>query len=335
MMSPSTELTRARAIRVFVSSTFRDMTRERDLLVKHVFPALRRLCDERFVSLTEVDFRWGITEEQSAEGQILPICLEEIDRCRPFFIGVLGERYGWVPSALPIDLIEAEPWLVPLVETGASVTEMEILHGALNDPERATCTLFYFRDPNYIKSLSEAEWPSMVEGVNSEEVTHLGPTEALKQSQERETKLRLLKDRIRESGLPLLDNYADPETFAESVEVQFKQVIDKLFPHEEVPDPLDQETIGQRSYALRKLLAYVDRPVHTQALNAFAVGSSAAPGLLVTGDSGSGKTALLAHWAKAWKENNPDCFVFEHYFGATPKTNERLLRNSPESSDYT
>ena len=65
-----------RVIRVFISSTFRDMTRERDLLVKRVFPELRHKCARRFVTFTEVDLRWGITEEQAAEGQVLPLCLE-------------------------------------------------------------------------------------------------------------------------------------------------------------------------------------------------------------------------------------------------------------------
>ena len=38
-----------RVIRVFVSSTFRDMQAERDHLVKIIFPHLRKLCAERGV----------------------------------------------------------------------------------------------------------------------------------------------------------------------------------------------------------------------------------------------------------------------------------------------
>ena len=60
-----------RQIRVFISSTFRDMMRERDLLVKEVFPELRRKCAKRFVTFTEVDLRWGITEAQANEGPTL------------------------------------------------------------------------------------------------------------------------------------------------------------------------------------------------------------------------------------------------------------------------
>ena len=79
-----------RVIRVFISSTFRDMMRERDLLVKEVFPELRRKCAKRFVTFTKVDLRWGITEAQANEGQVLPLCLAEIERSRPYFNSVAG-----------------------------------------------------------------------------------------------------------------------------------------------------------------------------------------------------------------------------------------------------
>ena len=78
------------------------MQAEREVFVKQVFPEQRKLCDERGVVFTDVDLRWGITEEQSAEGQVLPICLAEIERCRRFFIGLLGNRYGWVPESISL-----------------------------------------------------------------------------------------------------------------------------------------------------------------------------------------------------------------------------------------
>lgn len=96
--------TQSRTVRVFLSSTFRDFAEERDLLVKTIFPELRRRCRERQVELVDVDLRWGITEEEAQQGKVLPICLAEIDRSRPFFMGFLGERYGWVPKAGQYDL---------------------------------------------------------------------------------------------------------------------------------------------------------------------------------------------------------------------------------------
>ncbi len=96
-MTPSDD---QRLVRTFISSTFIDMQAEREHLVKFVFPELRRRCRQRGVEFTEVDLRWGITEEQKAEGKVLPICLAEIEGCRPYSLGILGERYGWVPEEI-------------------------------------------------------------------------------------------------------------------------------------------------------------------------------------------------------------------------------------------
>src|SRR3954454_10223786 len=119
------EQPRARAIRVFISSTFRDMMQDREELIARVFPAIRKLCETRGVAWSEVDLRWGVTDEQKAEGAVLPICLAEIDRSRPYFIGLLGQRYGWIPEELPEGLADQLPWLRTLAASkpGTSVTE--------------------------------------------------------------------------------------------------------------------------------------------------------------------------------------------------------------------
>ena len=54
----------SRVILVIISSTSRDMRQERDPLVKQVFPELRPRWARRFVTPTEVDVRWSITEAQ-------------------------------------------------------------------------------------------------------------------------------------------------------------------------------------------------------------------------------------------------------------------------------
>ena len=75
----------SREIRVFLSSTFRDMQFERDHLIKNVFPQIRQACRKRLVEFTEIDLRWGVTQEEAEQGKVVRICLEEIDRCRPCF----------------------------------------------------------------------------------------------------------------------------------------------------------------------------------------------------------------------------------------------------------
>jgi len=71
-----------RTVRVFISSTFRDMQAERDYLVRFVFPRLREELLKRRVHLVDVDLRWGVTAEEDA----LEVCREIIDECRPRFI---------------------------------------------------------------------------------------------------------------------------------------------------------------------------------------------------------------------------------------------------------
>ena len=79
-------------VRVFISSTFRDMQEEREELVKQTFPQLRRLCENRGVTWREVDLRWGVPDEAKAEGKVLPLCLTEIEQALHiwwFGIGIL------------------------------------------------------------------------------------------------------------------------------------------------------------------------------------------------------------------------------------------------------
>src|SRR6187402_391338 len=102
-------------LRVFISSTFHDLQAEREYLVKKVFPEIRQLCRKHGVEFTEIDLRWGLTEEEAAHGKIIRTCLEEIDRCRPYFIGIIANRYGWSPQFHDIqkdsELINHYPWI--------------------------------------------------------------------------------------------------------------------------------------------------------------------------------------------------------------------------------
>jgi tetratricopeptide (TPR) repeat protein len=310
-----------REIRVFISSTFRDMMRERDLLVKQVFPELRRKCAGRFVTFTEVDLRWGITEEQAAEGQVLPLCLAEIERSRPYFIGLLGERYGWIPDTIRPEVIEREPWLKEHVHCRTSVTELEILHGILNNPKMMSLAFFYFRNPDYVNnpSLSPEVRREMIERDLPADIEKYGKTEAARRTEERKSKLAALKQRIRDSELPLIETYATPEALAEIVRTQFDALIDRLYPEEQAPDLLAQERMAHEAFAKSKLFACINRPAHLAALNSFiSPPEHGGKGIVVTGESGCGKTALLAAWARDWTAAHPGDFLFQHYFGATP-----------------
>ena len=52
----------------------------------------------------------------------------------------------------------------------------------------------------------------------------------------------------------------------------------------------------------------------------FAGSEREGKGLVITGESGGGKTVLLAAWARDRANDHPDDFLFQHYFGSTPQS---------------
>lgn len=288
LIDPHPILTRAsrpRAIRVFLSSTFRDMDGEREELMKHVFPKLRAMCEERDIAWGEVDLRWGILAEESRQGKVLPICLGEIDQCRPYFLAMLGERYGWIPATISLDLIEREPWLKAV--SGRSVTELEILHGALNPGTSAAHAFFYLRRPAYLESVSKELRPLFREPAAAMAGVP-GPGE----------KLLALKARIRSSGFPVHEDYGDPRALGALVARDLEMLIDREFPGVGPLDPLDREATGHDSFAANLTRVYVGRRRDLARLDAHASGAGAP--LIVSGASGAGKSALLANWARQY-----------------------------------
>jgi tetratricopeptide (TPR) repeat protein len=296
-------------MRVFVSSTFRDMQGEREELVKRVFPELRRRCEQRGVAWSEIDLRWGVTDEAKAEGAVLPICLREIELSRPYFIGMLGQRYGWVPDEIPADLATREGWLDD--DRDRSVTELEILHGVLNDPDMAGHAFFYVRDPAWAERLPA---DTRATYVDDDPVA--------------QHRLADLRDRLRASEFPVTD-YAEPRAIGALVEADLGALIDELFPADQVIDPLAGEAEAHRAFGAARFAGYVDRPAVTASLDQASVGGR----VVVTGDEGAGKSALLASWC------TERAATIVHHVGATADSAEwpaiirRLLRHLGNPAD--
>ena len=87
---------------IFVSSTFRDMQAERDALRDLVLPRVNEFAEKYGRAVEIIDLRWGV-DTTSAESEaeqnekVLRTCLDEIERSRPFFLALIGDRYGWTP----------------------------------------------------------------------------------------------------------------------------------------------------------------------------------------------------------------------------------------------
>ncbi|MGA5541359.1 DUF4062 domain-containing protein [Mycobacterium sp. NPDC051198] len=119
-------------IPIFISSTFRDFHRERDELIASVLPALNDKLVEFGCRAEMIDLRWGVTasDDDERQAQVLEVCLKEIDRSRPLFVGLLGERYGWVPDEYRLTNATQEAGIADYPR-GTSVTALEFEYGAL------------------------------------------------------------------------------------------------------------------------------------------------------------------------------------------------------------
>jgi telomerase protein component 1 len=142
-----------RNVRIFLSSTFRDMHAERDHLIKVTFFALRERLLPHRVELYDIDLRWGITEDEARNEKVIRLCLEQVDECRPFFLAFLGHRYGWVPGRIPADTIAIYPFVAQF--PGVSVSELELRHGAMIDP-RGKRSLVLLRGEGALASIPDA-----------------------------------------------------------------------------------------------------------------------------------------------------------------------------------
>jgi len=304
-----------RQVRVFISSTFRDMHGEREVLIKHVFPRLRQKCREQDIELTEIDLRWGLTEEQTQNmTDVVRICLEEIDLCKghpPFFLSLLGEQYGTVVKTAEFQTLHSHKpdfeWLKNYPP--ASVTELEIIHAIFSRLERGSVTfeqllnsaLFYMRSPAYIDSVPAEKRDNF---VNDDTVENQ----------------RALKNRIRDKGLPVTD-YQTPKDLENLVFEQLWDAIKKRFPHQNKHTGLEEHSHKHNDFAENRTKTYIERFTDLKRLDAHA--ASEDQPLIILGESG--KSALLAHWALKYQKAHPQELVISYFIGSSPNTTDYVF----------
>ncbi len=339
-------------VRVFISSTFRDMQAERDHLVKVVFPVLREHLEHDHIHLVDIDLRWGVTQEQADNDRVLDLCLDQIQRCKPFFVGILGERYGWVPKEFPLAARRHFGWIQH--HTGKSLTELEILHGVLNDPTMCERAFFYLRDSGFISQLSVEQRSIYCEGSTEEEIRNLPTEQAQACAEDRQAKLRDLKARIMawaraRDPSRVLENYpchwdvrgTDPveqgqgrlaglESFGRHLLEHLEKAIraaPELAGHlaavaEGRADELAEELGYHEVFIESRMQVYVGRDgIHRQLLD--YLGDERRQPLLLVGGSGSGKSAILARLCRELMAGRPATreprqLVVPHFIGASP-----------------
>ncbi|MGE3801542.1 MAG: tetratricopeptide repeat protein [Candidatus Kapaibacterium sp.] len=313
MNSPTTDL------RIFLSSTFTDMQEEREYLMKKVFPEIRRICRERGVVFTEVDLRWGITERQARRHKIVELCLDEITRHKPYIITLIGDRYGWRPDERDLkgitDAEDRYPWLPDAIQQQRSLTELESLVTPLNEPDLRDQVFFYFKRKSGQRKAG-----------SSEEIEN-----------EREA-LQQFRERVLASNFPCREGYRTPKQLGEWVREDLLSILDSITPERGGHDSwLEAERRGHNAFAESRRRAYIEHEPTLRKLDEYVATATAkrkkkensrVHPIVVTGESGSGKSSLLSWWSKRFCEANPNTFVIEHYIGATPGSSDQfgLLR---------
>eukprot|EP00117_Sycon_ciliatum_P001349 scpid22659/ scgid7046/ TPR repeat-containing protein DDB_G0287407 len=319
----------SRNVRVFLSSTFRDCQAERNILQRNVVPLLQSWCASlrpEPLGFNVLDLRWGVTDEQVQGGGVVGICLDGIDQCRPFFIGILTNRYGWHntsklagtgngeddENSLLVQTIarasSRHPWVLRYDER--SVTELEIMHGALRHAQTMKKrAFFYFRDANFVPDGSAEGDP---------------PESDLALQQ-----LGLLKEEIEHDGFPV-QAYNDLSDFAAYVERDMKSMISTEFEEcskemnmEEYDDmepmALSASELGrlfQEAYCRMQTRLFVECPENISvplhyALDTQLESAEMSSPIVVTGDVGQGKSTLLAYVAQeARKKGKTVCIHF-------------------------
>jgi tetratricopeptide (TPR) repeat protein len=311
------------------------MHAERDHLRNVVFPALEERLRSRRLHLEPIDLRLGVETvdvagEPEKELRVLKVCLDEIERSRPFLIVLLGERYGWVP---PEELMAAATreagFQTPLA--GKSVTALEIEFGLLKkDPSQRERCFLYFRDPLQLANQPPEIIAQYSDAASGSGVAH-GRLEALKAQLQADP---VLGSRVRRyaanwdgSKVVGLDAWGaqvlqdlwgelDLETHAfageinPSWEVQEWEVLQEFIEHSGL-------NFTGRSELLRALVEHArSAPV-----------DGVPWGICITGAPGTGKSALFARVCHRLAED-PGVVLLAHAAGISPRasTVDGMLR---------
>ncbi|MBR7084184.1 MAG: DUF4062 domain-containing protein, partial [Oscillospiraceae bacterium] len=234
-------------------------------------------------TISVCDLRWGIDTSEMSENEsatkVLRVCLDEIDRSRPYMIVILGYRYGWMPGKERIETTIQGKKNIYLEDDDISVTALEIEYGAFLNADTISHTLFYFRE-------MDGEINPIYQ---SEDELHLKKLNALKK--------RILS--IPGSHVRTYHVHSDDSTKEswESFSAMVTEDLLKLLTEEwKTISTLDANAIDQKKqwdFLYEKNSQFVSRKaVSEECMTAIC---DAHQDVLLYGTAGSGKSTLLSH----------------------------------------
>lgn len=315
---------------IFISSTFRDMQAERDILHDRVFPSLRKRLAKYNLNIVPVDLRNGVettgTESDTGkELQVLDVCLSEIKRCKPFLLVILGERYGWVPDRERMESAVNEKKndneyseLTKIDLKDKSVTHLEIEFGALASKDQQKRTHFFFRElrnPDDIPEDLQAVFDDRKSDDEKVQKRH-NYLVNLKASIERIPEFSNRRHKYNARFDTSNNTVTDLNEWALKVEnLLFEQLVEdcKAFEKEmRLKDPFYDTWQSKERRAMEEFLhtrseRFVGREEEVQNAIDWCLGKGLTQGLLLTGEAGLGKSSLFSRVREGltdWDEKN-------------------------------
>ena len=271
--------------RIFISSTFKDMQQERDAIRNEVFPELEFFAKQLNIAISIVDLRWGINTEEcetnnESSFKIFRTCFDEIDESKPFFVGLVGNRYGWIPDLNSLPLSLDSKFKDFLRFQGKSITESEMLY-AIDTFEKDGLFVFAFRN-NIIGELTP-----------NEKETYLSS------SLEDKKKIDDLKKRLKSNEIISYFDYdasinegvLDLKDFVNEITSLIKEKISLTIKEDEDKNAIDKILEEQASEIDINHSTFSGRENVFEKINNFY--QSEDKYLAISGESGTGKSSLI------------------------------------------
>lgn len=328
-------------ISIFISSTFNDMQAERDYIRKYIVPRLNEKLVQYKVSIQVIDLRWGINthdvHESEREAKILHVCMDLIKQTRPYFVALLGERYGWIPSASRIEQIRKifDEKNQFFLEDDLSVTELEIILGAIGNSSFLPHSFFCFRDSSSYLHLSNEELSTYDDAQANDS-----------QAKIRVQKLIQLKSKIykictQNNCLDRIIHYKAAwnekehkfyqlQDFGNQLfQLIFNDIIAEIDNQDNVNSPEEEEFALLFSYIASNVSQFLGRQQLMNQLCQFILDSCSAGtmlkgtnGIFLSGYSGSGKSFVFSALYERLQTLSKDysLFVLPHAAGISPRS---------------
>lgn len=312
---------------IFLSSTFRDMQSERDVIRNKVFPDINRKASLYNDSVTFNDLRWGIDTSGLSEGEaskkIFRACNNALMVSDQLMIILLGNRYGWIPGSAELESL-IEDNIIERALDPVSATEFEIEQGVFRGEKRALVYIREFTNENPLEI----------------------PEEYRSEGDESWAKLEQLKDKLRNNQKCKVHTYSvccsngkiepkDLDKFAAQIIKDLECEFAEEWEQFSALSKTDREQLIQWEYIKKRAEGFHAREETLKqivnVLETRKIKEEVAERILETsdnmyfivGEDGSGKSTIISKLACAMQEKNWNVLPF--IGGLTPESSDSIL----------